>query len=191
MKYERDQAGNRVVVATPEEVRSFRPSVRACLRRWKARDVDLEDFCQETEIIVWKALTERRINGNRFEKPVNAFLDFLFATAWNLWRNHSRKRATRLEVLSDEIREAIGPDPEGRLDARETLRQIATRGGIAQVLLDAVNLTFAERLHDLPHGTYCSKLAKARSWARDVDAGQWREPKQAARSTWKQRKKSR
>lgn len=191
MRYIRNEAGNRIVVATPEETHALSPAIRACYRRWKAPDGSIDDFCQEVEIIAWRGIVEQRIVGDRFQHPEDALLNFMFMVAWNVWRNHTKRRSTRNEVFVDEMPEMAGPLPEGRLDARETLLRLTMREDVVRVLLDVVNLAFDERKRDVPRGTYYSRLCNARKWARDVDAGHWREPRMPDPSTPKQRKKKR
>jgi hypothetical protein len=191
VKYIINAAGNRIVVATPQETRSLRPSIRACFRGWRANDDDIEDFCQEVEIITWKCVQDQRIQGDHFARPVDALLDFMLSVAWNVWRNHSRKRYPRCEVLHEEMPDVAGADPEGRIDARETLLRLTMREDIARILLDVVNVPFAARHRDLPRTTYCKRLVNARKWARDVDAGHWRGPKQPFPPKLKHRKKKR
>jgi len=191
MKYIRNHAGNRIVVATPEETHALRPAIRASYRRWKAPDSMIDDFCQEVEIVTWRCIVDQRIVGDRFQHPEDALLNFMFMVAWNVYRNHTKRRSTRNEVFVDELPDMAGPSPERRLDARDTLLRLTMREDVARVLLDAVNVPATERVAELPRNTYYSRLTQARRWARDVDAGQWREPKQAMPFTWKQRKKGR
>lgn len=188
MRFIRNHAGNRIVVATPEETHALRPAIRASYRRWRAPDGIIDDFCQEVEIITWHGIVEQRIVGDRFQHPDDALLNFMFMVAWNVYRNHTKRRSTRNEVFVDEMPEVAGPSPESRLDARETLLRLTRREDAAMLLLDAVNLAFDERERNVPRGTYYSHLTDARKWARDVDTGHWREPKQATPPTpWKRK----
>lgn len=192
MKYIINPAGNRIVQATPEETRKLRPSIAAAFRkRSNVAPDEIEDFCQEVEVITWRSVQEQRIVGNEFARPVDALLNFMLSVAWNLWRNHSRKRWVWREELVDEMPDMLGPSPDGRLDARETLLRLTMREDIAGLLLEAVNVEPAVRYANTPKSTYSSRLIQARSWARDVDAGRWREPKQPAPPTPKHRKKKR
>ena len=193
MKYVVNHAGNRILQATPEETRALRPRIAACFRkRSNIPAVDIEDFCQEVEITTWRAIQEQRIVGNEFARPVDALLNFMLTVAWNLWRNHSRKRSVWREVLADdELPDMVGPDPEGRLETRETLLRLTRREDIAGLLLEAVNVPASIRYANVPKSTYSSQLVQARSWARDVDAGKWREPRQPTPPTPKHRKKKR
>lgn len=192
MKYIINPAGNRIVQATPEETRKLRPSIAACFRkRSNVPEVDIEDFCQEVEIVAWRAIQEQRIVGNEFARPVDALLNFMLSVAWNLWRNHSRRRSVWREVIVDEMPDMIGPSPERRFDARETLLRLTKREDIAGLLLEAVNVPASVRYANVPKSTYSSRLIQARSWARDVDAGRWQEPRQPIPPTPKTRKKKR
>ena len=191
MRYIVNPAGNRIVVATPTETHALRPSIAACFRSRYVSEGDIEDFCQEVEIVAWQAVQERRIVGNDFVRPVDALLSFMFAIAWNLWRNHRRKRWVWNEAVVDEMPDVSGPDPDGRMDARETLLRLMMHEDIARILIDAASdVPFAERAGDLPRTTYCSRLTNARKWAREVDAGRWQAPRQPTPSTpWKRKKK--
>lgn len=173
MKYIINPAGNRIVEATPEETRKLRPSIVAAFRKRNCiAFADIEDFCQEVEITTWRAIQEQRIVGNEFARPVDALLNFMLSVAWNMWRNHSRKRSVWREILADdELPDMVGPDPEGRLETRETLLRITMREDIAGLLLEAVNFPAAERYRGAPKSSYGYHLTQARRWARDVDAG--------------------
>jgi DNA-directed RNA polymerase specialized sigma24 family protein len=191
MRYIVNPAGNRIVVATPTETHALRPSIAASFRSRYVSEGDIEDFCQEVEIVAWQAVQEQRIVSNDFVRPVDALLSFMFAIAWNLWRNHRRKRWVWNEAVVDEMPDVAGPDPDGRIDARETLLRLMMREDIARILIDAASdVPFAERVGDLPRTTYFSRLTNARKWAKEVDAGRWRGPKQPTPSTpWKRKKK--
>ncbi len=190
MRYRINEAGNPMVVATPADVHALRPTICACFRRWRASDGDIEDFAQDVEIVVWQALDEQRVPGHRLMKPRDALLDYMFAVSWNVWRNHSRRRSTRCEILHDELPDMAGPSPDGRINARETLTRIAARPDIARVLLDSVNVPPATRHERTPKSSYGYRLTKARRWAKEVDAGRWRGPKKPTPSTpWKRKKK--
>lgn len=191
MKYVINSAGERVVSATPEETRALRPAIRAGFRHWKASDADAEDCIQDVELITWIAIVEKRIPAGRFARPVDALRDFMFAVSWNLWRNLSRKRARRSEVIFDEFADMSGPSPERRLEARETLLRLTAYPKIAALLLDAVNVEPAIRYADTPRSTYSTRLTNARKIARYLDSERYREPKQPAPSTPKLRKKKR
>lgn len=193
MKYIINPAGNRIVVATPEETHALRPRMRSAFRGWRANGGDIEDLCQEVEIIVWRAIAEQRIPGNGFARPRDALLEFMFSVAWNVWRNHSRKRSTRSEVPcpDDELPDVAGPSPEGRIDARETLLQLTMREDIARVLLDALSVPPEVRYANVAKSTYGSRLTKARRWARAVDTGHWKAPTMPDPTGWKKRKKKR
>jgi hypothetical protein len=191
MRYIRNPAGNRIVVATPEETHALRPAIRASYRRWKAPDASIDDFCQEVEIVTWRGIVEQRIPGDRFQHPEDALLNFMFMVAWNVYRNHTRRRSTRNEVFVDEMPDMAGPDPEGRFETRETLLRLTRREDIAQVLLASLNGSRPELREGIPRATFWHRVAQARSAARDIDAGKWREPKQATPPTPKHRKKKR
>lgn len=193
MKYIVNHAGNRIVEATPEEVHTLRPSIVAAFRkRSNVPAADIEDFCQEVEITTWRAIQEQRIVGNEFARPVDALLGFMLTVAWNLWRNHSRKRSVWRELLADdEMPDMVGPAPDVRFETRETLLRLTAREDITGILLEAVNFPAAERYRGAPKSSYGYHLTQARSWARDVDAGKWREPKQTTPPTPKHRKKKR
>lgn len=191
MKYRINPAGNRIVDATPEETHALRPAIAAAFRRWRANEVDIPDFCQDVEIIAWRAIAEQRVPGDGFKRPADALLDFMFAVAWNLWRNHSRKPSTRYEALVDETPDMVGPDPHGQHDAKETLIRIAMRPDIARVLIDAITVPAAERCSDRPKSSYGYHLTQARKLARRIDAGHWIEPRQPTPPTPRHRKKKR
>jgi len=193
MKYIINPAGNRILIATPEEVHVLRPSIVAAFRkRSNIPAGDIEDFCQEVEITTWRAIQEQRIVGNEFARPVDALLGFMLTVAWNLWRNHSRKRSVWRELLADdEMPDMVGPDPDGRFETRGTLLRLTGREDIAQVLLASLNGSRPERREGIPRATYWHRVAQARSWARDVDAGRWYEPRQPTPPTPKHRKKKR
>lgn len=190
MRYRINEAGNPMVVATPADVHALRSAICAAFRRWRANEGDIEDFAQDVEIVVWQALDEQRVPGHRLMKPRDALLDFIFSVSWNVWRNHSRKRSTRSEVMHDEMPDVAGSDPDGRFDARETLRRIVAHVDIARVLLDSVNIPASERYIGTPKSTYGYHLTNARKWAREVDAGRWQAPTQPVPITpWKRKKK--
>lgn len=191
MRYRINEAGNPMVVATPAEVHALRPAIHACFRRWRANEGDIEDFAQDVEIVVWQALDEGRVPGRALMKPQDALLDYMFAVAWNVWRNHGRKRSTRSEVLCNELPDMAGLDPVGRIDARETLQRISTRPDIVRVLMLAVNeVPTVERYEGKSKSTYGYHLTNARKWAKDVDAGRWQAPRQPVPMTpWKRKKK--
>lgn len=107
----------------------------------------------------------------------------MFAVAWNVWRNRSRKRSTRSEILHDEMPDMVGPSP----NARKTLLRLAMRPDVARVLLDAVNVPPAIRYENVPKSSYGYHLTNAR----EVDTGRWREPKQSmtTRKHWTHRRK--
>lgn len=193
MKYIINPAGNRIVIATPEETHALRPRMRTAFRCWRANGGDIEDLCQEVEIIVWRAIAEQRIPGNGFARPRDALLDFMFSVAWNVWRNHSRKRSTRSEVPcpDEDLPEVAGPSPEGRIDARETLLHLTLHEDIARVLIEAVNVPSKVRYANVVKSTYGSRLTKARQWVRDVDAGHWKTPRMPVLPKLKHRKKKR
>lgn len=191
MKYIVNAAGNRIVVATPKETHALRPSIRACFRGWRANDDDIEDFCQEVEIITWKCIIEQRIQGDHFARPVDALLDFMLSVAWNVWRNHSRKRYTRCEILHDDLPDVAGPSPEGRFAARETLLRLTMHEDIARILLAALDGPYPGPREGMAKSTFWKRHKQARRWARDVDAGHWRGLKQPVtlRKHWTYRRR--
>lgn len=189
MRFRINPAGNRIVDATPEEIHALRPGIRAALRRWRVPQGDIEDFAQDVEIITWQAIQEQRVPGDGFERPEDALLDFMFAAAWNLWRNHWRRRSTQSEILHDEMPDMASPSPDARLEARQALQRISMRPEIARVLLDSVNVSASERYAHVAKSTYGYHLTNARKWAREVDAGRWREPAQAPHKPRKRTKK--
>lgn len=156
MKYICNPAGNRIVVATPEEIHALRPRIDVAFRCWKVNGGDIEDFCQEVEIIAWKGVVDQRIDGSHFARPVDALLDFMFAVSWNLWRNYFRKKSTRSEVLYNELPDVAGPPPEGRMAARETLLRLTMHEDIARILLAALDGPYPGRRFGMPPSTFWS-----------------------------------
>lgn len=191
MRYRINPAGNRIVDATPEETHVLRPRIRAVFRRWRVPPGDIEDFAQDVEIVTWQAIHEQRVPGGGFKRPEDALVDFMFAVAWNLWRNHSRRRSTRSEILHDETPDMASPSPNARLEAREALQRISKRPDIARILLDAVKeVPLTKRAEGAPKSTYGYHLTNARKWARDVEAGRWRKPTQPEpNKPWKRKGK--
>ncbi|MBK9263653.1 MAG: sigma-70 family RNA polymerase sigma factor [Polyangiaceae bacterium] len=174
--------------ATPEETRALRPSIRAALHRWRCPDGDIEDFCQDVEIITWQAIVEQRVLGDRYNRPEDALLGFMFQVAWNAWRNHSRKQSTWRELLCNEMPDMVGPNPDACLEARDSLQRIAMHPDVARILLVVLDGPYPERREGLPKSTFWSRREQARKWAKDVDAGHWREPPQPVPATpWKRK----
>lgn len=173
MKYIINHAGNRIVQATSNEVHALRPPIVAAFRKRSNIPVgDIEDFCQEVEIVAWRAITEQRIVGNEFARPVDALLGFMLTVAWNMWRNHSRKRSVWRELLADdEMPDMAGPELDSRFETRETLLRLTEREDITWILLEAVNVPASIRYANVPKSTYSSRLTSARRWARNVEAG--------------------
>ncbi len=190
MRYRTNQAGVRVVDATPEDIRALRPSIAACLRSRRLSENDIDDFCQEVEIVAWTALVDGRISGGPFARPVDALLRFMMAVAWNLWRNHRRRSSTRSEALVDELPDVPGPSPDGRINARETLLRLTAREDITNLLLDAINVSSTGR-NNVPRSTFGVRLTNARSVARDIESGRYREPRQPIPPSPRHRKKGR
>lgn len=192
MKYITNPAGNRIVDATSKDIRALRPSIAMNMRWRHISEADVEDFCQEVEIITWQAILDRRIVGNKFARPIDALLHFMLAVAHNLWRNHRRKRSVWREILADDdMPDMVGPDPDRRFEARETLLLLTKHEDVTRILLDVINVPVKERTACIPRNTYYSQLANARKWARDVDDGKWCEPRQPTPPTPKNRKKRR
>jgi hypothetical protein len=190
MRYRINPAGNRIVDATPEETRTLRPCIVAAFRRWRAPEGDIEDFAQNVEIVAWQAIQEQRVPGDGFKRPEDALLDFMFAIAWNQWRNHSRLRSTRCEVLHDELPDMASSSPDAMIEARDALRRISMRPDVARILLATLDGPYPERRENLAHGTFWSRRKQARTWAKDVVLGHWREPSMPEPSTpWKRKKK--
>ena len=190
MRFIKNQAGNRIVEATPEETRALRPCVAAAFRRWRARDVDIPDFCQQVELTTWIAVTEQRVPGEGFKRPVDALLDFMFAVSWNLWRNHSRLLWRHGEVLHDEVPDVASPSPDARLEARDALQRIAKHEDVALVLIGMLEGPRSEQRGNLPKSTFHTRSMQARKWARDVASGHWKEPPQPTPPTpWKRKGK--
>lgn len=188
MQYRLNHNGDRIVDASPEETHALRPAIRACFRRWRAFDADIEDFCQHVELVTWQAIVDGRIRGDGFARPVDALLDFMFAVAWNQWRNHSRKRSVWREVLHDELPDVASPSPDARIEARDVLQRISMRPDVARVLLAAVNGPYPERREGLPKSTFWSRREQALKWARDAVEGA---PNMPDPPTPKHRKKKR
>ena len=188
MKYFKDRDGNRVLQATPEETHALRPSIAAYLRRHLIPEQDVDDYCQEVEIVTFQAIRDQRLVVSRFTRPVDALLRFTLATAWNVTRNHTRKLSTRREVLSGELPDIVGPNPEGRLDARETLLRLTSYPRIARILFDAVFIASTVKYVNVPKSTYENRVVKARAKARDIESGRCREPVQPAPPSPRHRK---
>jgi DNA-directed RNA polymerase specialized sigma24 family protein len=171
MRYRINHAGNRIVEATPAETHALTPCICAALRRWHCPESNVEEFAQDVELITWQALAEQRVMGDRFARPRDALLAFMFAVAWNQWRNHSRRRTTRYEELHDEIPDVVGPEPDPRLEAREALERISMHEDIAWILATVLRGERPEHLVGLPRSTFYTRVAEARRHARDVAAG--------------------
>lgn len=183
MRYIINAAGNRIVVASPEETHALRPCIVAYLRRHGCPPQWLDDCAQDVELIVWQSIVDRRVQGDRATKPENALLRFVFMTSWYVWKNHSRRRAGWYEILADDPPEMVGPCPMPCLEARDALRRISAEPRTTHALLAALN----GAPKDTPRTTQADRVTRARHWAREVVA----EPKQPMPFTWKQRKKGR
>jgi DNA-directed RNA polymerase specialized sigma24 family protein len=189
MRYRINPAGNRIVEATPEETRALRPAIAATFRRWRANEDDIEDFCQDVEIVAWQAITEQRVPGDGFKRPVDALLDFMIAVGWNLWRNHSRKHSVRNEALVEQVPDVPGPFPDGRFAAREALIRLSMRPDIARILLTSLNISRSARQANMPKSTFWSHVTQARKQARYI-AEHSLEPRQPTPPTpWKRKGK--
>jgi hypothetical protein len=171
MRYQKNSAGNRIVVATPKETHALRPCICAALRRWHCPEGDIEDFAQEVEVITWQALVEKRVLGDRYARPRDALLSFMFQVAWNLWRNHSRLHSTRCEILHDEVPDMQGPEPDACLEARDVLHRISMREDVACLLFAAVAGERPAQYVGLPKSTFWARHKEVQRWARDVASG--------------------
>lgn len=183
MRFVINEAGNRIVIATAEETHALRPAIRAAFRRWRANEADIEDLCQEVEIITWRAIEERRLHEPLANRPQDALWQWSYAAAWNLWRNHCRRRWIRCEVLTADVPEVEASALLSQLEARDTLRMIATKPHVAGLLLASLE---GDR-GTMPRSTFWHHVAQARRWVREMEA----EPKQPLPATPKHRKKKR
>jgi DNA-directed RNA polymerase specialized sigma24 family protein len=172
MRFVINPAGNRIVDATPEETHALRPALRASFRRWRANEADIDDICQNVEIITWQALSEGRVHVPDETRPADALWQWMYGVAWNQWRNHSRRRWLRCEVSTNEVPDVASQSPVPRLEARDTLRRIATDPQAADLLLASLT---GER-STTPKSTFWHRVGQARKWAREVDAGKIRMP---------------
>jgi hypothetical protein len=190
MHYEKNHVGNRIVVATPAETHALSPCICAAFRRWRCPEGDIEAFAQDVELTTWVALTEKRVMGDRYARPRDALLAFMFQIAWNLWRNYSRRNSTRCEILHDELPDIEGPDPDPRYEARDALRRIAARPGVGTILLLSLQGPRPERDVNLPRATFWRYVAEARKEARRIMTEHSRKPPQPIPPTpWKRKGK--
>ncbi len=72
MRFVINDAGNRIVDATPEETHALLPALRAAFRRWRANEADIEDLCQQVESVMWQALSEGRVHEPDASRPEDA-----------------------------------------------------------------------------------------------------------------------
>jgi hypothetical protein len=189
MRYRINHAGNRIVEATPAETHALTPCICAALRRWHCPEGDVQDFAQDVEFITWQALTEQRVMGDRFARPRDALLSFMFAVAWNQWRNHSRRYSTRCEISHDELPDIEGPDPDGRFEARDALRHIETREDIARILFAVVGGERPVQGVGLPKSTFWAHHKEARKQARAMLEHSRKPPQPTPATPWHRKKK--
>ena len=187
MKYRKNHNGDPVVDASPVETHALRPCIFAYLRRHGCPVQWLEDCAQDVSIIVWQAMAEGRIKGDRVTTPQNALLRFVFMTSWYVWKNHSRRRAGWYEILSDEPPDMASRCPTAYLEAREVLRHVFAEPTIASVLLAGIDGPEVPT----PRSTHAERVTRARRWARELLAEHAKEPRMPDPSTPKLRKKKR
>jgi len=176
MKSHINGAGNRIVDATPQEIHAMRPSIIVALRRHGCPVNDAEDRAQDIEVLVWQAVNDGRVWCDRLTSAKSALISFTFQATWYVWKNYSRRQSTWREILTDDPPEVATSCTEARLEARDTLRCIAEQPMVAEILLLSVSGPWSKEGTDLPRTTFWHRVAKARTWAKEVDAGRWREP---------------
>lgn len=185
-----NEAGNRIVDATPKDIDALRPCIVAALRRHGCPERETEDRAQEVAIVVWQAVNEGRVWCDRLKSPRTALLSFTFQATWYVWQNYSRLSSTWREVLTDDPPELAMSCTVARLEARDALRHLLAEPRVSHILLLSLNGSRPERCVDMPRATFWSQVAKARKWAREVDAGHWQAPRQPTPSTpWKRKGK--
>ena len=180
-------AGNRIVDATPEETHALRPAIRAAFHRWRASEADIEDFCQHVEIITWHALSEGRVPVPPLTRPDDALWQWMYGVAWNLWRNHCRRNWLRHEVLTNELPDIPSCSPIRQLEARNVLRRILMDSQAADLLLASID----GQRDTMPRSTFWRRVAEARKWVREIDAGRCRKPRMPVPAIAKHQKKKR
>lgn len=182
-----NSAGDRIVDATAEETHALRPAIRAAFCRWRASEADIEDLCQQVELITWQTLSEGRVHVPPFTRPDDALWQWMYAVAWNLWRNHCRRRWLRYEVLTDELPDVASYSPMPQLEARSVLRRISMNPRAAGLLLASID----GQRGATPRSTLWHRVAEARKWARDIEAGPCRKPQMPEPAMAKHQKKKR
>lgn len=190
MKSHINAVGNRIVDATIEEIHAMRPAIVAALRRHGCPIHEVEDRAQDIELLIWQAVNEGRVWCDRLTSAKSALISFTFQATWYVWKNYSRRQSAWREILTDDPPELATSCTEARLEARDTLRRIAGQTELAEILLLSVNGPWSEQATDLPRTTFWHRVAATRKWAREVDAGHWREPAQPVPMTpWHRKKK--
>lgn len=195
MRFIVNHVGNNIVEATPEETHSFRPVIRAVLRRYGCPEREIDDIAQHVEIITWQAIEEGRVMGHDLEEPRDALVMWMIRVAYNAFRTYRNKGSTWREVLPNEPFDIPSRSPVARLEARDVLRKIAAHPNVARLLLNAATeMPLPEREHDadMTAGTYYVRITSMQRWAKKVvSTGVWRRPPMPDPSTPKLRKKKR
>ena len=190
MKSHINPAGNRIVDATPREIHALRPCILAALRRHGCPERETEDRAQEVAIVVWQAVNEGRVWCDRWSSAKIALISFTFQATWYVWKNYSRRQSTWREIPTEDLPELATSCTVARLEARDALRHLLAEPRVSHILLLSLDGPRPERCVDMPRATFWSQVAKARKWAKEVDAGHWQAPRQLTPSTpWKRKKK--
>lgn len=188
MKSHINDAGNRIVDATPNEINALRPCILAALRRHGCPEREIEDRAQDVELFVWQAVNEGRVWCDRLSSAKSALISFTFQATWYVWKNYSRLSSTWREIPTEDLPELATSCTVARLEARDALRHLLAEPRVSHILLLSLDGPRPERCVDMPRATFWAQVAKARKWAKEVDAGKYRDP---APPTPKHRKKKR
>ncbi len=93
-------------------------------------------------------------------------------------------------MMAEDLPELATSCTVARLEARDALRHLLAEPRVSHILLLSLDGPRPERCVDMPRATFWSQVAKARKWAREVDAGHWQKPTQPVPMTpWKRKGK--
>ncbi|MDI1447277.1 sigma factor [Polyangium sp. 6x1] len=188
--------GAPIVEANAEDIEAMRPMLLRYVRAIGVERRHVDDVVQETTITTWEAVNEGRVRGGERTPPDAALHGFARQTAWFHAMNLSRRASTLHEAPASALRDVpilVSPDPMPGIEARDLLaRVMASSPSVARVVeLAARGLIGADaaRAAGQPRATFYAHEKRLRAALRKLGATP--APKQAPRSTEKQRKRKR